>query len=170
MAEQIKELGYNKFDINDKFYQDICSPYKSSVGSDVLLTDRIDYIYNNDDSQYQGNCEFKSYALGSRFINCTSPDELDTNNENQEEKIDKFEANSVYEMFYNALKYSNYEVFKCYKLTFAKKALTNNLGSIVTLIFFVLYLASFMFFIVKSITPLKNKLGEIIPEDKKINF
>ena len=95
---------------------------------------------------------------------------MDTSNENKEEKIDKFEAKSVYEMFYNVLKYSNYEVFKFYKLTFAKKALTNNLGSIVTLIFFVLYLACFIFFIIKGITPLKNKLGEIIPEDKKINF
>ena len=38
------------FDINDAFYQDICTPYKSSVNSDILLTDRIDYIYNNEDS------------------------------------------------------------------------------------------------------------------------
>ena len=96
MADQIKELGYNMFDINDKFYQDICSPYKSTVDSDVLLSDRIDYIYNNEDSQCQGNCEFTNYALVSRYINCTCSAEVVSNVEGETEKIDKFEANSIY--------------------------------------------------------------------------
>ena len=171
MAEQIKELGYNMFDINDKFYQDICSPYKSSVDSDVLLTDRIDYIYNNEDSQCQGNCEFTNYALNSRYINCTCPSELDTSNEEEKEKIDKFEAKSVYEMFYNVLKYSNYEVFKCYKLVFSKKVLTKNLGSIIILILFILYLACLLLYIIKGINPLKNIAGEFILEkEEKINL
>ena len=26
LYEELKELGYNLFDINDKFYQDICTP------------------------------------------------------------------------------------------------------------------------------------------------
>ena len=42
----MKELGYNIFDINDAFYQDICTPYKSSCKTDMILSDRIDYIYN----------------------------------------------------------------------------------------------------------------------------
>ena len=85
ISEQIKELGYNMFNINDKFYQDICTPYKSSVNSDILLSDRINYIYNNEDARCQDNCEFYSYFLGSRYINCScSIDKI----ENKKEKID----------------------------------------------------------------------------------
>jgi hypothetical protein len=93
LSEQIKELGYNMFNINDAFYQDICTPYKSSVGSDILLTDRIDYIYNNKDSQCQGNCEFTSYSLNSRYINCSCT--INQENNDEKEKIDKFEAKTV---------------------------------------------------------------------------
>ena len=167
MADQIKELGYNMFDINDKFYQDICSPYKSTVGSDILLSDRVDYIYNNEDSQCQGNCEFTSYALGSRYINCTCSTEEDKGNEGETEKIDKFEAKSIYEMFYNVLKYSNYDVFKCYKLTFDKSAFTKNKGSILILTFFVLYLGCAIIYFIKGINPLKTKIDEIIIEKGK---
>ena len=31
----LKEQGYNLFDKNDKFYKDICIPYKSENGTDV---------------------------------------------------------------------------------------------------------------------------------------
>ena len=78
VAETLKELGYDMFDINDEFYQDICATYKSTVDSDMLLTDRIDYIYYNDDAQCPDNCEFFSYFLGSLYINCScSIDEKD---------------------------------------------------------------------------------------------
>ena len=46
------------FNINDRFYTDICTPYKSSKKTDMLLVDRIDDIYNNIDAQCQPNCEF----------------------------------------------------------------------------------------------------------------
>ena len=106
------------FDINDPFYQDICTPYNYQDNSDILLTDRIDYIYNNDDSQCQNNCEFSNYYLGSRYINCTCNVNKETNSEN--EKADKFEPKNIYQSFYYVLKYSNYETFKCFKLVFIK--------------------------------------------------
>ena len=37
------------FDINDRFYQDICSPYTTKDNTDIILSDRINYIYNNND-------------------------------------------------------------------------------------------------------------------------
>ena len=171
MAEQMKELGYNMFDINDKFYQDTCSPYKSSVNSDIILSDRVDTIYNNEDTRCQGNCEFSNYALGSRYISCSCPAEVETSSETQVKKIDKFEPKSIYEMFYNVLKYSNYEVFKCYKLVFVKNVLTKNLGSIIILILFILYLMCLIAYIFTGLKPLKNKISDFfIEKDKKINL
>ena len=53
--EKLKEMGYDMFNINDKFYQDICTPFDSPNGTDILLLDRINYIYNNDETQCQSN-------------------------------------------------------------------------------------------------------------------
>ena len=61
LNEKMKKLGYNMFDINDPFYQDICTPYKSSSDTDILLSDRIDDIYNNNDARCQTNCQFSGY-------------------------------------------------------------------------------------------------------------
>ena len=46
--QELKERGYDLFDINSEFYQDICTPYKSTNGTDVLLSDRVDTYYNNE--------------------------------------------------------------------------------------------------------------------------
>ena len=51
LFEELKDLGYDLFDINNEFYQDICTPYKSSNGTDVLLSDRINFYFNNDETQ-----------------------------------------------------------------------------------------------------------------------
>ena len=58
-------------DINDPFYQDIYIPYKSSNDTDILLSDRINYIYDNNDAQCQPNCYFSSYLPNSLYLNCT---------------------------------------------------------------------------------------------------
>ena len=64
LNEELQKLGYDMFNINDRFYTDICTPYKSSKKTDMLLVDRIDDIYNNIDAQCQPNCEFSGYVLG----------------------------------------------------------------------------------------------------------
>ena len=71
LYNELQDLGYDLFDIENVFYQDICTPYKSENNTDILLSDRIDYIYNNQDSQCQNNCQFSSYLLNSSYINCT---------------------------------------------------------------------------------------------------
>ena len=40
--EQMKESGYDMFNIEDPFYQDICIPFDSTNGTDILLSDRVD--------------------------------------------------------------------------------------------------------------------------------
>ena len=40
----MKESGYDMFNINDPFYQDICTPFDSEDGTDMPLSDRINYI------------------------------------------------------------------------------------------------------------------------------
>ena len=151
------------FDINDPFYQDICSPYKSEKhSSDILLSDRIDYIYNNEDTQCQDNCEFSNYILNSGYINCSC--ELEKDKKNKTEKVDKFEPKNLYQSFYYVLKYSNYEIFKCYKLVFRKSVFTKNKGSIIVLVLFICYLCCLIYYINKGISPLKSSIENFFEE------
>ena len=84
MALKIEELGYDIYNINDPFYRDFCTPYESSENADVLLSDRVDHIYNNEDAKCQGGCKFNNYIVGTRFINCACDAES-----NEEENLEK---------------------------------------------------------------------------------
>ena len=103
-------------DINDPFYQDICTPYKYGNNTDILLSDRIDYIYNNKDTQCQTNCEFSSYLSNSLYVNCSCVHVEDKTNNEQ-----KFSGKKLYESFYDILKYSNFKILKCSNLVFNSK-------------------------------------------------
>ena len=81
--EQMKNSGYDMFNINEPFYQDICIPFDSSNGTDILLTDRIDYIYHNDDTQCQSNCEYSQYSVDSQYLSCSCSINEDANNEHK---------------------------------------------------------------------------------------
>ena len=121
-----KKLGYNMFNINDPFYQDLCTPYKTVNDTDIPLSARKDYIYNNKDSQCQSNCQFSSYLLNSLYINCSC------NIEQKEEKgkgFKKFSGKTLYEIFYDVLKYANFNILKCHNLIFDKLILQKNIGN-----------------------------------------
>ena len=47
LYESLSESGYNLFNSNDSFYNDICSPYTSENGIDIPISDRQNEIYNN---------------------------------------------------------------------------------------------------------------------------
>ena len=70
LYNELKDLGYDLFDINSPFYQDICTSYKSSEGSDVILSDRINYFYNNDETTCQSNCKFSNYLFETQYLKC----------------------------------------------------------------------------------------------------
>ena len=70
LYKKLNNLGYDLFDINSQFYQDICTPYSSSDNTDVLLIDRINYYYNNNETVCQSNCKFSNYLINSQHIKC----------------------------------------------------------------------------------------------------
>ena len=151
LYEQLKDLGYNMFDINDKFYQDICTPYTTEENTDIILSDRINYIYNNNDTKCQANCEYYKYYVVEEYIYCTCIVKEATA-ENNEENI--FDENNI---LFEVLKYSNYKILKCYNLILTKNILKRNIGSIILFILFLIYLISFLTYIFQGIDPLKIK-------------
>ena len=88
--------GYDLFDINDSFYLDICSKFKSENGTDVILTDRKNDYYTNE-TTCQANCQYSSYSSETKFLKCEC-------NAMSEEIVtvdmDKFNGKMLYENFY----------------------------------------------------------------------
>jgi len=164
LYNELKDLGYDLFDINSHFYQDICTPYKSTNGTDVILSDRINYYYNNEETQCQPNCQFSNYSFESQYLKCECDIQYSEINFDNNNNIG---AKSIYKSFYDVLKFSNYKVLKCYKLAFSSNIFkTKNKGNIIVLIFFGLYIIFLLIYFVKGIDELKKDLSENIINNK----
>ena len=160
LANELKENGYNMFDLNDPFYQDYCSTFKTLAKTDMLLTDRVDHIYNNLDAKCQDNCVFSNYVLDTKYINCSC--NVYKQKTKEFKKVDKMNYNTVLQSFYYVLKYSNYKILQCYKLVFVKTVFSENKGSIFILILFILYLICLILYVKKGVNPLKKNTLEIL--------
>ena len=62
---RLSKSGYNLFDLEDDFYNDICSTYTTENGTDLTLADRKNIIYdtNGNITMCQEGCTFQSYNL-----------------------------------------------------------------------------------------------------------
>ena len=116
-------------------------------GTDVLLTDRINYYYNNNETVCQSNCQLSYYLMESQYMKC----ECDiANSEINIQETSKFNPKIIYNSFYSILKYSNYKVLYCYKLAFSIYSITKNIGSIIIIIYFIFYCIFLIIYITKE--------------------
>ena len=160
--------GYNLLDPDDSFYRDICTPYQSENGTDVLLDDRISYYYNKvyNDTTCPQNCQFMSYSPETKYLKCectpnnTDIVTLDANNLSKE---------NIIKSFYSTLKYSNWKVMICYNLVFNWKIFCHNYGSILSLILFIIYLIFMIYYASKEISPLKIEISKILFKESNLN-
>ena len=153
----MKESGHDIFDIEDPLYQDICTPFDSEDGTDMLLSDRINFIFTNEDTKCQSNCKISFYSLESQYLNCSCSANEKHNNEIKN-KIEEFSTKKLYESFYDVLKYSNYGIIKCFNVFDLKNLFTKNIGNIIIVLFFIIYLICLIIYIIKGINPLKIRL------------
>ena len=112
------------------------SPFTSPNGTDVLLDDRINYYYHNNELLCQSNCELSDYNIETKMLEC----ECDISNSKIKTKeIDKLTKKTLYQSFYDTLKFSNYKVLRCYNLAFHIDSITINKGSIIAINFGIYY-------------------------------
>ena len=78
------------FNINAPFYQDICSTYTSKGNTDIILSDIINYIYNNYDTKCQPNCKLSKYSIESEYLNCSCTINEEINNMNEKFNSKKY--------------------------------------------------------------------------------
>ena len=153
--------GYDPFDINDKFYREICTPYNSENGTDVLLDDREEYIYSSvvNETTCPNNCEYSAYSQDTRYIKC----ECDLNKTGLIRlDLKHLSADNAYNSLLSTLKNSNYKVMRCYNLVFNFKIFCHNYGSIIVLIFFIIYVLFMIYYCCKGISPLKVGISKIL--------
>ncbi len=72
LYKSLLDQGYDPFDLNDKFYREICTPYTSENGTDVLLDEREEFVYSTvvNESACMGNCKYSSYSLDNKYLKC----------------------------------------------------------------------------------------------------
>ena len=142
--DSLTHAGYNLFDLNDSFYNDVCTTYTSEDGTDLTLNDRKNLIYNNNAniSMCQNGCTFQFYNLTTKKAKCDcSVQKLEIITDTTKINFDK---NVLVNSFFSTLKNSNFLILKCYKLVFSKEGQTYNIGSYmmsaITFIFIILML------------------------------
>ena len=140
LYNKLSQLGYNLFDANDSFYNDICSPYTNENGTDMLLSDRKEDIYKNNGNitLCQSGCVFNSYNTQNKKAKCKCEIQK---NINIEANIDtdiykKFDTKEFTDNFYSTLENSNFRILKCYKLVLTFNYLFKNIGRILMTIIF----------------------------------
>ena len=112
---------YDIFDINDPFYNDICTSYTSDDGTDVTLKDRQNNYFESI-SFCDDNCHYAGYDFKHDLVNCICNS---TNNNSTE----SFSLNTFFKKFINVFKESNIKLVKCYNKVFELEKLKKNIGS-----------------------------------------
>ena len=108
-------------------------------------------------------------SIESQYLNCSCS--IDENVNKEHKKSDKFNAKKIYESFYEVLKYSNYDIIKCYNIILNINVIKINMGSIIVILYFSVYLICLFIFIFRGLIPLKIKLrNELYEERKKFNL
>ena len=157
--------GYEPFDLSDKFYREICTPYTSENGTDVLLDEREEFVYSTltDDNLCAENCEYVSYSLDSKYMKCECP----VNNTYTTLDVKHISGDNIYMSFMSVFKSTNYKVMICYNLVFNFKIFCHNFGSILSLICFIVYLLFMIVYSFRGVSPLKVHISKILFRDNE---
>ena len=168
LYQSLNESGYNLFDKNDSFYNDICAKYTTVNGTDILLSDRQNDIYtksqNENDSLCQDGCELKSYSIKTKKVKCDCIliEQVTQNNiENQ------FNIKSIGNNFFISLNNSNFRVLKCYKLIFDISTIKKNIGLIIMTVIFIIIFILNIFFIIIGQKQINNNIKLVLQLKKK---
>ena len=158
----INESNLFMYNSSHEYYNDICYPYTTQNGTDIILKDRRNEYISKNMSLCESNCEYKNYDNITKKVlcNCNIKPKLSLISEFKNEK------NILFNNFQNINAISNIDIIKCYKLVFNKLYLKVNIGSYIILSIIILYLIFFLIFILKGFKNLVKKIYAIIAIEK----
>ena len=167
MFSSLEDSGYNLFDSNDSFYNDLCTPYTTVNGTDILLGDRKKDIYskNGNKTLCQTDCSLLYYNETNQKATCNCETQVNKTNLNLDLlSTIIFEGDILEESFFNTLNNSNFLVMKCYKLAFDLNSLFVNIGRIIMTIIFFFFLLMCILYIILGIRKLKSYLMQLLKQ------
>ena len=161
---KLNESGYDLYNINNSFYNDLCTPFTTDNGTDILLSDRINDYYENL-SLCENGCNYKQYDYISKIVECECSikkaiviNETEINND------------SFFSSFIDVDNFSNIKVLKCFYLVFSKIGITNNIGSYIFLSLLFSLIVLYIIFTYNQIQYLMKLIRKIIKIDYNNNI
>ena len=163
--------GYNPFDVNSPFYNDICTAFTNENGNDVLLDDRRKDYFDENINLCESGCKFIGYNTSTNMYTCICNIKVIPGAEAGEYTGD-YVTNEMPKGFRDMIsKRSNIEVFKCASQVFSSKGQKKNFGSYILLVAFVSLICVIVFHYSREIKVMDctfDKLGKL-PNSIKAN-
>ena len=159
LIKHLKEQGYDIFNPNDTFYNDICTPYNSVNDTDIIIKDRRNDFYDPNLTLCESTCEYKGFDINTSKVNCECQTKTEINSDIDETS---FSPNILFENFYSFDKYTNYKVMKCYNLAFNPEKLKKNIGSYITIFMFLCFVIVMSFHIASQYKNYDEKFNKVI--------
>ena len=141
----LKNKGVDVFNINDSFFWDVCQPYSSDKGNDLILEDRIKDLYQNYSLCEEG-CTYNDLSLENMTILCDC-------------KIKENITTVVSEINLDKIKYettSNFDIIKCYDIIFKFKLKITNIGFWIFTILLILHFPLIFYYFYTGVEPVYN--------------
>ena len=147
LASYFLDKGIDIFNPDDPFFNDICYPFSTEDGKDIILEDRRNEIYQNI-SLCEENCVYDSISIENLTVTCKC---------NVKEIVKtKITPNFFLQAFESIFINSNFSVVKCYKLVFRFTGKFLNIGFWVFLIFTSLHFPFHIWYFVQKLYPLQK--------------
>ena len=149
LYNSLNNSGYNLFDINDPFYNDVCTTYTSENKTDVNIKDRQNEIFSNygNITLCQSGCTFISYNDKTKKVKCNC--NVQINNTETDTKKLVF-GKEIWNTFLKSIKNSNFLILKCYESAFDFTQLSKNIGRIIMTIISIIFLIFLFIFLIKD--------------------
>ena len=171
-----KDLGYNIFDLNDSFYNDICSVF-SYNNTDFSLSERKNIIDLSDEilclNIYNYSCNYSNFDIKTLRIICLCKIGFNDNytskiNDNIKNKDDDLINLAKQNM--DIFKSSNIKVIKCFSKIFNKNLFITNYGFYIMITLLLINLITLIYSHISIIEKKFNKYCEKILNEMKLIY
>ena len=144
--------GYDPFNSESPFYNDICTPFTNENGNDVLLNERRTDYFNENINICDKDCTFSHYDPKTKMYTCKCKIQIlgKESEENGTKSETTYVNKTLPESFYKRQKNSNIEVIKCSSQVFSSSGQKKNFGSYCLITCFAGFLVSVVYYFVKG--------------------
>ena len=161
LYNSMNKNGFDIFNVNNSFYNDICIPFTSDEGTDMTLNDRKNTYYNDNITLCESSCIYNSYNSTNGKAKC----QCSVKNNVTEMKTISYDKIDI-DVLLDIKTFSNIELIKCLKLTFSKEGINKNYGSIIIIFMTTIFISLIIVFNIN-----KDKyISKIIRLALKIHF